>query len=176
MTLSEAEFWLEAGKLAASMATPVVVVIIGVLLLDRVEGIKATVATQSSFHQKWAEQYFECCQKFMQAMERELALLTFISSLGGPNDGYIGLRAELEKEVNQLHPTLSELELRIKRSVIFAPLAGDAVKGAASECITLTHALLTTKRGNVDDIISKMNEFNIASRKAHAEMLGLNAV
>jgi hypothetical protein len=28
-------------------------------------------------------------------------------------------------------------------------------------------------QGNLDEIIGKMNDFNLASRKAHAEMLGL---
>ncbi|MGH8354087.1 MAG: hypothetical protein ACRERY_11275 [Pseudomonas sp.] len=70
MTKEELVFWLEIGKLAASIATPIVVAILGILLLRRIEGVKAAVAKQSEFHKKWAEQFFECCQEFMKALER----------------------------------------------------------------------------------------------------------
>jgi hypothetical protein len=173
MRKEEVEIWLEVGKLAASIATPIVVAILGVLLLRRIESVKATVAQQSGFHKKWADQFFECCQLFMQALERELALLTSLFGLKSPNDEF---GAELQKEISRLHPTLSELELRIRRSVVFAPLTGGAVAKAASECIALTGTLVAMKKGNMDDIIDKMNEFNVASRKAHAEMLGLSVV
>jgi len=39
--------WLEFGKLAASIATPIVVAIIGIILLRQIEGMKALVAKQS---------------------------------------------------------------------------------------------------------------------------------
>ena len=170
MTKEEMQVWLEVGNLVASIATPFVVAILGTLLLRRIEGIKATITRQSEFQKKWAEQFFECGQLFMQALERELAILTSLFDLKTPNDEF---GAELQKEISRLHPTLSELELRIRRSVVFAPSTGPIVAKAAGECIKLTGALVATKKGNVDDIISKMNEFNVASRKAHAEMLGL---
>ncbi|MDA8325597.1 MAG: hypothetical protein M0033_05195 [Nitrospiraceae bacterium] len=107
----------------------------------------------------------------MQALERELALLTVLSGMKNPNDEF---GTELQKEVSRLHPTLSELELRIRRSVVFAPSTGSKVIKAASECIAFIGTLVASMKGNVDEIIGKMNEFNVASRKAHAEMLGLN--
>jgi len=162
------EFWLEAAKV---LLTPIVVAILGVLLLRRVEGIKSEVAKQSDFNKKWAEQFFECCQEFMRALERELALLNALATLENPNDE---LGTKLKKEISQLHPTLSELELRIRRSVAFAPLTGGAATKAADECIKLTGALTASMKGNFDEIINKMNEFNVASRKVHEEMLGLS--
>lgn len=170
MTKDEISFWLEIGKLIGSISTPFVVTIIGVLLLRRIEAVKAGVAKQSEFHKKWAEQFFECCQEFMQAIERDLALLTIAAGLKDPNDEF---GAELQKEISRLHPTLSELELRIRRSVVFAPTAGGSVTSAAGECIALVGRLISARAGNLDQIISKMNDFNVASRKAHAEMLGV---
>ncbi len=99
-------------------------------------------------------------------------ILTVLSGWESPNDEF---GTKLQKEIIQMFPTLSELELRIRRSVVFAPLSGVAVTKAASECIELTRELYNAKKGNLDIIINKMNEFNIASRKAHAEMLGLSA-
>ena len=164
--------WIEIGKLVASIATPIVVATIGISLLRRIESVKATVANQSEFHKKWAEQFFECGQQFMQAIERDLALLTVLAGLKNPNDAY---GSALQKEISKLNVRLSELELRIRRSVVFAPSTGGAVTKASSECITLLHNLLASLQGNLDEIIGKMNEFNVASRIAHAEMLGLQA-
>ena len=170
--MTKSQFWLEVAKLVTSAATPIVVATIGILLLRRIEGVKALVAKQSEFQKKWADEFVGCCHRFMQAIERNLALLTFLSRSKDPN-GKLG--NELQEEVSRLSPTLSELELRIRRSVIFAPVSGATVASAAAECVRLVGTLLADKQGNVDAIIAKMNDFNVASRNAHGEMLGLGA-
>ena len=170
MTNDEMKFWLEIGKLAASLATPIVVAILGILLLRRIEGVKAAVATRSEFHKKWAEQFFGCCQEFLQSLEREMALLIVLAGSKSPND-QIGI--ELQREIGRLNHNILELKLRIARNVVFAPSTGGAVVKAANECYDLVAALLASKKGNPAEITGKMNEFNVASRKAHAEMLGV---
>lgn len=172
MTSSQPATWIEIVKLIISAATPIAVAVIGVLLLRRIEGVKAVIAAQSEFQRRWSEEFFGCCQGFMQALERDLALLTFLSGLKPGNEK---LRTEVEDEIVRLHPKLSEFELRIRRSVVFAPVSGAAVTKAAGACLSLTGKLIASTGGNVDEIIARLNEFNIASRKAHAEMLGLDA-
>lgn len=66
--------------------------------------------------------------------------------------------------------TLSELELRIRRSVVFAK-SGKSVTTSASNCLALTYKLVTMRQGNLDEIIDAMNEFNRAFATAHAELL-----
>ncbi|MBC7818868.1 MAG: hypothetical protein IAG10_18415, partial [Planctomycetaceae bacterium] len=83
--MTKTQFWLELAKLVTSAATPVVVAVIGVLLLRRIEGVKALVAKQSEFQKKWADEFVDCCHRFMQALERDLALLTVLAGLGDPN-------------------------------------------------------------------------------------------
>lgn len=56
MNKEDLAFWLEVGKLAANIATPVIVAVIGLKLLRRIESIKSEVAKQSDFNKKWAEQ------------------------------------------------------------------------------------------------------------------------
>ena len=79
---------LEAVKLIVSAATPIVVAILGILLLRRIESVKASVAMQSDFRKRWADQFFQCCQSFLVALERELALLTVVAGLDDPNSEY----------------------------------------------------------------------------------------
>jgi hypothetical protein len=151
-------------------ATPVVVAILGVSLLRRIESVKSLVARQSDFQKKWADEFVNCCQSFMQTLERDLALLTVLSGLSDPNGSF---GTDLQQQITRLHPILSELELRVRRSVVFAPANGARVTQAARDCIGLMGALIKARAGSVDEIIAKMNDFNTASRQAHAEMLGL---
>ena len=159
--------------LIVSMVTPIVVIFLGVLLLRHIEGVKAMVTKQSGFSSKWADEFFDCCQQFLQALERELAILTVFSKIKDQKGTF---SSECLEELQQLHIKLAELELRIRRNVLFAPSAAHEVTKAAGECFALTAELIDSKGGDVDMIISKMNEFNIASRSAHAEMLGLSKV
>lgn len=168
--MSIAPFWLEIAKMIIGAATPVVVAVLGVSLLRRIESVKSVVARQSDFQKKWADEFVNCCQSFMQTIERDLALLTILSGLQDPN-GTFG--AELQQQITRLHPTLSELELRVRRSVVFAPVNGESVVQAANECIRLIGTLIKARAGSVDAIIARMNDFNVASRRAHAEMLGV---
>lgn len=161
------EFWLEVVKV---LATPVVVGIFGLLLLRRIEGIKSEVAKQSDFHKKWAEQFFGCCQEFMSAIERQLSILVCLAGMKSNDE----LANELSKESKCLSITIIELETRIARSVFFAKTTGPAVTQAAESCYELLRSGLESKKVNPKDIIYKMNEFNVASRKAHEEMLGLS--
>jgi hypothetical protein len=163
--------WFEVLKFLTGLLTPIVVAILGILLLRRVEDVKTAVAHQSEFHRKWADQFFDCCQQFMSALEKSLAVLQHLSDLKEPNNE---TGTKLQTEISLLLPVILELELRIRRSVVFAPVAGPTVSLAANECIKLMETLFSLRKGNLDEIIAKMNEFNRAARLAHAEMLGVH--
>ena len=169
MQANQTPAWLEYAKLAASIATPLVVATLGVLLLRRVESVKAAVAKHSDFQRKWADGFFSCCQEFLVTVEQELALLTTVSCGRGGKP----LSPDVIDTLNGFHVRLSELELRIRRSMVFAPKSGMAVTASATECIHDLHALLANGGGSVDALLESMNGFNRATRSAHAEMLGL---
>ena len=169
------ERWIDIGKLLASIAIPIVLFFIGHKLLGHVEGTKALFLKQSEFEKKWAEKFFDSGQEFMQALERFLALLTDYRETGTNEKR----RTELLEEIWRLKVTLQELEIRIKRNVLFATTSGEAVKQAAYDCVSRTSELLASISasgiGNVDCVIDKMHEFSRASRTAHAELLRLGA-
>jgi hypothetical protein len=81
--------------------------------------------------------------------------LSLLTVLAGLQDANAKFGSELQAEISVLHLTLSELELRIRRSVVFAPVSGGAVTPTAEECIDLTRALIASGRGNVDQIIKR---------------------
>lgn len=161
----------ELIKLAVTATTPISVVVLGLAFLRKVEGVKAEVTKQSDFHKKWAEAFFDTCQQFMSSMERYMALLNQIKELENPN-GLIGTAHQ--NELNSLNVVLSELELRIRRSVVFAPVYGLGVSVAAKEAFAELRQMVNTMQGSFDSLHLKINLFNKAVKVAHSEMLGLN--
>jgi len=166
------QFWFEIGKLAVALINPIVIAVIGFFLLRRVEGIKTLVANQSDFEKKWAEEFFSCGQEFLKAMERYLALLTTFANMDKETQGG-KFDTELREEFLRLSVTLPELELRTRRCVVFAPSSGGKVAISSESLYSLAREFVKNKGGSLELIILKMNEFNLASREAHAEMLGL---
>jgi len=162
---------IELLKLAVGVATPVVVAVIGLAVFRRFEGVKAEVARQSDFHKKWADAFFETCQQFMRSMERYRALLNQLQALPNPNNP---VGTEYQNELNVLNVSLSELELRIRRSVVFAPNEGPKVKAASQKSIAMLKQMVTDMQGSFDALFAEMDSFNKAVKTAHAEMLGVN--
>jgi hypothetical protein len=70
--------WLEIGRIISGLATPIVVAILGVMLLRRIESVKAGITRQSAFHVRWANEFFEACQNFLQCLKRETAILLYL--------------------------------------------------------------------------------------------------
>jgi len=147
--------------------TPILIFIFGFLFLKSIENIKQQIERQSHFYKKWADEFFNTCDEFMKCTERMLALLTFISNNPNINETWM----HYQKELNDLFPALSELELRIKRFVPFAPKFGNCVKTNASEILNKLSELFKQKKGNVDPIVNLIVEFNKAAKLAHGEML-----
>ena len=109
----------------------------------------------------------------MFAIEKDLIALRWYADLKDPSDDE---GAKLHAEINLLSRNLTELELRLRRNIVFAPETGGKVIEAANKCLELIASLLNTKSGNLDDIVNQMNDFNVLARAAHAEMLGLEEV
>ena len=166
--MTTAEYALEWAKV---LVMPIVVAVIGIVFLRRIEGVKSSVGRQSEFRKKWADQFFECGQEFMQKIERIMALLQNFT-VNKPKGEF---ENELVKEVSMLLIDLVELECRIRRVVAVAPSAESEVKKAAKECVELIRKLFAQKQGDVGEIIQKNNEFNEAFYKAHAELLAIEA-
>lgn len=52
--------------------TPIIVTVLGVVIVRRIEGIKADATKRSAFHVRWADEFFDACQQFLRALEHEI--------------------------------------------------------------------------------------------------------
>ncbi|MCX5722475.1 MAG: hypothetical protein NT179_10680 [Nitrospirae bacterium] len=140
------------------------------------EGFKSAIATRSSFRQKWADEFFGTCQEFMKSFERYLALLNQLTILKDPNSE-VGVK--YQQELTALNASLSELELRIRRMVVFAELARADVCSTAAKVLTSLTEMVTPDKisgrmqGSFDEQFKNMDAFNKATKNAHAEMLSV---
>jgi len=159
---------MEYIKTFASILTPVLIFGFGFFLLRRTEGIKTKAARQSEHITRHAEYFFETYQKYLEALERALAVATILMTVP---DKKSNRAIALWSEIEGLYPDISELELRIRRCVKFSPNNGAAASRIARECLDIFAKLLSSREGPVDPITEKMVCFDNAARLAHKEML-----
>ncbi len=169
---------MEIIKLIASIATPLIIFFLGILFLRKIESIKRMVMQTSEFESKWASGFFDACNDFMKKTERIMALLPQLQGLGEDVNNDIGKR--YQKEINSLAPEISECELKIRRYVVLAPRNGPSAKEKADAIMDMFQNMaknLETHKNtvvNLDDLFSKLKDFSVSARSAHAEMLNIN--
>ncbi len=163
--------WLEIERIISGLATPIVVAILGVMLLRRIESVKAGITRQSTFHVRWADEFFEACQTFLQCLERETAILLYLHAKDEKNDDD-GLRMQHEQGI--VHLQAYEMQFRIKRLSGFAPKTGDDTIKISEKVFNIVNGIIRDRQGALDPVFKAMGEFNNCARRTHAEMLALD--
>jgi hypothetical protein len=118
--------------------------VLGVMLVRRIEGIKAEATKQSAFHVRWADEFFDACQQFLRALEHEMAILVALTGREEKNDDD-GMKMQCDQ--SETHFLAFELQLRIQRCAAFAPQYGDRASKLADESFSLVNKLVARKVG-----------------------------
>jgi hypothetical protein len=106
----------------------------------------------------------------MLAVERCMALLNVLQSAPDPNDEFGG---RCQKEITDLIPQISELELRIRRYTALAPNKGGEVGKAAKATVDCLGDMVRQRQGSFDTLFQRISDFNHAAMLAHREILGI---
>ena len=118
------DFLLKVAQILAMLLTPIAVTVLGMMLVRRIEGIKAEATKRSALHVRWADEFFDACQQFLRALEREIAILTFLTHRQDRNDeGGI----KMQRDQGKIHSLAYELRLRIRRCAGLAPQNRDMI-------------------------------------------------
>ncbi len=145
-----------------------VAAILGGLLLKRTEQIKFEVARHSDFSQKWADLFFNASNEFMVSVEHWMACLILLvnsKELNSPEG------MELQSEMNAGVSSILENRFRIQRLALLASQTGSGAEKAAGDLFAMIRDFTVTRVTNVEELRKKIDEFNQAVRKAHAEMI-----
>ena len=158
-------------ELIKDFASPCVALILGLVLLRKVEIIKTQVNRNSQFSIKWAESFYSYAQEYMESIGRYLALLSHLQMLK-PEDKE--KEQEIIHELNEFHVAIPEIQLRIRVFATFSPIHGAALIKASNSIQEKISKLMRDKKGNLDIIINDLKEFCIVAKSAHAEMLQIS--
>lgn len=164
------DFWLKVAQIVAGLTTPIIVTVLGVVLVRRIEGIKADTTKQSAFHVRWADEFFDACQQFLRALERETVILIYLTHIE-EKGGEVGMK--MQHEQTEVHFLAYELQLRIRRCAVFAPNHRDQISKLAEDSFSLVNKVVASREGKLEPIFQKLNEFNQCARQTHAEILAL---
>lgn len=164
------DLMLKIAQLSVSLLTPIITTVLGIVIVRYIEGIKVEAIKRSAFHVRWADEFFDACQQFLRALEHEIAILTFLTHRADRNDED-GIK--MQRDQGEIHFQAYELQLRIRRCAGFAPQNSENLSKIAEESFSLVNKLVTDRRGDLDPVFQKLNEFNNCARRAHAEILAL---
>ena len=59
---------LKVAQILAPFLTSIMVTVLGVVIVRRIEGIKAEATKRSAFEARWADEFFDACQQFERAL------------------------------------------------------------------------------------------------------------
>jgi hypothetical protein len=152
----------------AKIVLECLIVVLGWIFLRRLEQIKSEVARHSDFNQKWADLFFEASNAIMVSVEH---IMTYAFLATSDKDGSSPRKMEWQQEMNKALEVFLENQFRIQRLAVLATSKGSNVVKAADDLFTGVRELFNSKRADVQELRAKIDMFNLAARKAHAEMI-----
>ena len=164
----------EILKLAASIATPLAIAIIGLLINKSIQRQNAIVQRKTSWLEKWADDFLKAASAFNESakefmwlyLEPEWEAMRNVS--GAPKE------PRLQKdEIHKASLALNRGWVDISMFARFAPANGKALTKAASDLLKETKSWIDSGMGNEREFLQKQFTFNNNARKVHAELLGV---
>lgn len=151
------------------MNTPIVLLIVKGLFITVITFfIKHEIAKKHSFNVKWADEFFLTNKKFMNGIERYLALLSSLQNMKTPNDQ---LDTQYQQELNALNVNLPEFQIRLKRLTLLCPKNQKEIINFSEDILSKLSEMVQTQHGNFDTIKNLLIDFNKSVKKGHAEIL-----
>lgn len=165
---------LQIMQAVGSLATPLIVLVIGLLINRRLERSKLSLSKEKEWESRWAESFLSRASAFNDAAEDCVILLFQVGELSRTNDGALSPRMdEKVKLVWDARDRLQRAEWSLKIHLQLTPDRGKSVLAISSEVYSKISELLKNKRGELDPISEALGRFNIAVRQAHRELLSL---
>jgi hypothetical protein len=66
---------LKIAQIVAPFLTSITITILGVVIVRRIEGVKAAVSKRAAFEARWADELFHSCQQYERALEQKATIL-----------------------------------------------------------------------------------------------------
>jgi hypothetical protein len=164
---------IEIIKLISSIATPIIVLIFGILITQKIEYIKNEARKKLDWQTKWSEKFFQIFQEFNLIVENFLCSLFLLSEM-------IKNKEINSPEVNQLIEQITKTReefLRknyaIRTQLCFSPQNGREMIRILDNLYDQIAKVLELKMGNIYEIQNTLATLNSQAKLAHSEILNL---
>jgi hypothetical protein len=158
----------------AALATPLVVLVLGLSINRRLEQAKQSLSKEKEWQSQWADRFFARAIEFNDAAEDVILLLWEIGQISQrTGDDSISKMKGKEELIWAATERLTRAEWSLKIPLQLAPNFGPSVLAAASKVFQLIRQLLKNKQGEMDPIRTALVQFNTVAKNAHRELLAL---
>lgn len=164
---------MEIIKILASILTPIIVLIFGIIINRRIETIRISLAKEKEWKSKWSDTFYQTFRELNALVEETLCTLFDLSELNKAN---LGASAEADEKANQLKEIISRIariEFSLRTQLGCAPQNSEKMRAAINKLFDLIKTAISKKRGNIDEIHLALIDLNKKAMIAHSEILGL---
>ncbi len=162
---------IEELKLAASIATPLAIAIVGWFLNRTIQNQNAVAQRQSSWHTKWADDFLKTASEFNESATSFIMLYYSLRVKADNNFPEEELKLS-SSEILPLELALERVRWEISKFAGFAPLNGKRLEEASEALLQEALSWMKNRGGNVQEFRQKQLTFNTNARNVHAELLG----
>lgn len=164
----------EVIKLIASILTPIVVLVFGLILNRRIETIRISLAKEKEWKTKWGDTFYQTFRDLNTLVEDILCTLFEISELSKKNKGDSAEAKEKIAYLQNLMVKIVHIELSLRTQLGCAPKSANEVRNATTHLFELIKNAINSRKGNLDEMHSALIELNKRAMVAHSEIIGLN--
>ena len=165
---------IEILKLVASIATPISIAIVGIIINGTIQPQNAIAQRQSSWLTKWADDFLKTANDLNEAATS--FMLVYASSEWKVSNHFPGALQEQELLPNEILPLILALNracLEMSKFAGFAPVSEKGSVEAAGAILDEANSWMKGQGGNPQVLRQKQLTFNRNARNVHAELLGL---
>jgi hypothetical protein len=166
---------VEVLTLVGSLATPLAIAFIGLLINKTIQRQNAIVQRRSAWLGKWAEDFLHEAASFDNAAT-SFIMVWWVNHLKSVNN-----LPEAEEEQKRIHLDVLPHWLALERAgwemtkyAAFGPKTGKGLEGASQALLDEASGWLANKGGNVQSFKEEQKTFNANVRRVHAELLNID--
>jgi hypothetical protein len=167
---------IEILKLMASVLTPIIILILGILINRTLEKSKAVLSKEKDWQNWWAGKFLSIAHDYNSTVSE---CVTGLYSLKQIEDEKLsGWEEDLKQKEIAVRLNIRKLQYldwEIQNYIQFAPNKGKNVRDKQEQLFDLLANLIGTKQGNLEEIRTVQFEFNDSVRLAHAEILEISS-
>jgi hypothetical protein len=160
---------IEITKIITSALTPIVVLIMGVIITRRIERIKLNSLKEKEWQVKWADMFLFNATAFNDSVSNIITLLYYLQSEENP-----AKIEEIQANIRQSMFRVSEIDWNIQNYTQFSITFKAEVLNQQRVLIEKIRALISNRKGDLEEVRIHQALFNDAVRKAHNEILRMN--